>query len=377
MNRRTWYFRSGVAIAIILSPVVFSLVAYSTPVTVTPLLDTPNNRTYYDELIDSVKEARSSISVLMATADYYPEYPDGLQNQLYDALVNAKNRGLKVRIILDKSNWSENVTRTNQKTAMYLRNRGLTVRLDDPKVTTHAKIIIVDKEVVLLGSSNWNFPTYTETYQANLKLVSGKIGRFYGRFFDTLWRGETPGNINLPQDSEAGSIVPLVSTGKSRSYYDTAMKLIKGAEKSIDLVVFKITRYTNFGKSKSNLLTQALVDARNRGVEVRIVLDVNTWSKKINQSNRETALWFLGKGIRQVKFDSPQVTTHSKALMIDGESVLVGSTNWSYYSLSKNIEVDVAIKNIPSVVKSFETYFRRIWNRAKTPTRKELSGGTG
>ncbi|MBS3735602.1 MAG: phospholipase D-like domain-containing protein [Candidatus Bipolaricaulota bacterium] len=369
-------FLKKLSVLIALGLAVFSLVAKPAEVTVTPLLDTPNNRTYYDELLSTVRDAESSIRVMMATANYYPEYPDGLQNRLYDALVDAKGRGVNVKIILDKSDWSGEITKTNRETAQYLRDRGLRVKFDDPEVTTHSKTVIVDEEVVLLGSSNWNFPTYTETYQANLKLVSGEVGRFYGRFFDAAWRGKPPERLKLPEISGGKSIVPLISTKKSRAYFETARQLIRDAGKSIDLVLFKITRYSSFGESKSNLLTEELVKARNRGVEVRIVLDVNTWSEEINQTNRETALWLLGKGVKDVKFDNPEVTTHSKILIVDGESVLVGSSNWSYYSLAENLEMDVAIKKLPSVAKPFETYFEEIWKRAEIPSRKELSGAS-
>ena len=353
----------------------FSFIALPGEISITPLLDTPSNQIYYDELLRSVKEAETSIKVMMATADYYPDYPEGLQDQIYDSLVKAKKRGVEVRIILDKSNWSEEVTRTNEQTAIYLRNRGLKVKFDDPKVTTHAKTVIIDEKVVFLGSSNWNFPTYAETYQTNVKLVSGKIGGFYGRFFDKVWQGELPNRFDIPDISEEKSVTPLISAGEQRAYYRAAKGLIKRANESIDLILFKITRYDQFGQSMSNKLTEELVRARNRGVEIRVVLDVNTWSGEINKSNRETALWLLGKGLRQVKFDSPQATTHSKVLIVDEKSMLLGSSNWSYYSLAKNVEIDLLMKNIPSAVRPFEVYFEEVWERADIPSREELSGG--
>jgi phosphatidylserine/phosphatidylglycerophosphate/cardiolipin synthase-like enzyme len=374
MNRKSSHSRYGLAVLLALVLILAFYVTCTAEVTVTPLLDTPNNRIYYDKLLNSFRNAESSISVMVATADYYPEYPDGLQSRLYDSLIRADKRGVEVRVILDESDWSEEVTKTNRKTAEYLRDRGLEVRFDDPKVTTHAKTVIVDEEVVFLGSSNWNYPTYAETYQTNVKLVSKKVGRFYGRFFDAVWRGEVPRRVNVPELTSGKTIVPLVSTEKSRAYYRAAKKLIRGAEKSVDLVVFKITRYGNFGRSKSNLLTEELVKARERGVEIRVVLDVNTWSEKINQSNRETALWLLGQGVRSVKLDSREITTHSKALIVDGKSVIVGSSNWSYYSLAKNVEIDLVINDVPSVAEAFEVYFEEIWQRADIPSREELSG---
>ena len=374
MNHKSSHSRYGLAGLLALVLILAFYVTCTAEVTVTPLLDTPNNRIYYDKLLNSFRNAESSISVMMATADYYPEYPDGLQSRLYDSLIRADKRGVEVRVILDESDWSEEVTKTNRKTAEYLRDRGLAVRFDDPKVTTHAKTVIVDEEVVFLGSSNWNYPTYAETYQTNVKLVSKKVGRFYGRFFDAVWRGKIPSRVNVPELVSGKTIVPLVSTEESRAYFRIAKELIREAEESIDLVVFKITRYGSFGRSKSNLLTEELVKARERGVEIRVVLDVNTWSEKINQSNRETALWLLGQGVRSVKLDSREVTTHSKALIVDGKSVLVGSSNWSYYSLAKNVEIDLVINDVPSVAEAFEVYFEEIWQRADIPSREELSG---
>lgn len=351
-----------------------SLISLSDEVTVTPLLDTPNNQAYYDKLMEAVRGARSSIEIMMATADHYPDYPDGLQRQLFDALVEAKERGVEVKLLLDKSNWSKDITETNKQTGTFLRNRGVKVKFDDPGVTTHAKFVVVDNEAVILGSSNWNYPTYTDTYQTNIGLSSPEVAMFYGKVFDTVWDREQLNKVRLPDYTGSPAIIPLISCGENRAYYEETKRLIAHAEKSIDLVLFKITHYPEFRDSLSNLLLKELVSAHNRGVEIRIVLDVNTWSEKINQSNRETALWLLGKGIRKVSFDSLSTTTHSKVVLVDGKSVVLGSTNWSYYSLEKNLEADVSIRNTPAVGRAYKRYFEALWEKAEIPSREKLSG---
>jgi len=116
------------------------------------------------------------------------------------------------------------------------------------------------------------------------------------------------------------------------------------------------------------------VRAKKRGVDIRIILDVNSWSDDVNKSNRETTLWLLGQGVRNVSFDSFTTTTHSKVLIVDGNSVLLGSTNWSYYSLSKNLEADILLKNTPEVGRAYQKYFEKLWKKTEVPSRKELSG---
>lgn len=341
---------------------------------ITPLLDTPGNRVYYNNLIEEVRSAKDSIRVMMSTANNYPKYPNGIQNELFDSLGVAVDRGVNVRVLLDESDFAKSITETNETTAKLLRARGVKVKLDDPKVTTHAKLIVIDDRTVIVGSSNWNYPSYTETYQSNVKLTGKRVAGFYSSVFDTAWAGESFEKVNLPELSEGAGVVPLISTGENRSYYSMAKKMMGRARESIDLVVFKITRYPEFRGSKSNKLLKALVEAKQRGVDIRIILDVNSWSDDVNQSNRETALWLLGQGVRNVTFDSFTTTTHSKVLIVDGNSVLLGSTNWSYYSLSKNLEADILLKNTLEVGRAYQKYFEKLWKKTEVPSRKELSG---
>ncbi len=373
MTERKRYLRKLALVSLCLV-VGFSLTALPKEVAITPLLDTPENRTYYNHLVEAVREAEDHIEVMMATADHYPEHPGGIQSELFDALGSASDRGAQVRVMLDESNYSEEITKTNRETASALRERGVEVKLYDPEVTNHAKLVVVDGRIVLLGSSNWNYPTYTETYQSGIKLVDEKVALFYGRVFSSLWNGEPEPEVTVPRSLGGKEIVPLVSIGENRMYYEEAMGLIKEAEESIELVIFKITRYPEFRDSKSNKLLAELVEAHDRGVEVRIILDVNTWSDDINQSNRETALWLLGQGVSRVGFDTMSATTHSKVLVVDEKSVLLGSTNWSYYSLSKNLEVDLSVRNSSRVGGAYTKYFEELWERADIPSREELSG---
>lgn len=341
---------------------------------VTPLLDTPNNRVYYNHLIEAVRAAEESINVLMSTAENYPKHPGGIQSDLFDALGSAADRGVMVRVLLDESDFSSSITETNKETAKLLRDHGLRVKLDDPGVTTHAKLIVIDERITIVGSSNWNYPSYTDTYQSNVELASEKVGSFYSRVFDAIWTGDSLEKIKLPDLSGGKAVVPFISTGDNRSYFSVAKEMIQGAQESINLVLFKITRYPEFQNSKSNKLLKALVQANERGVELKIVLDVNTWSDDVNRNNRETALWLLGQGVEKVSFDNLNSTTHSKVLIVDGESVLLGSTNWSYYSLSKNLEADILIQNAPEVGRACRRYFAKLWKKADVPSREELSG---
>lgn len=66
------------------------------------------------------------------------------------ALVDAKNRGIAVRVILDKSQRTEKYS-----SATFLANSGVSVRIDDKHAIAHNKVIVIDDEKVITGSFNF------------------------------------------------------------------------------------------------------------------------------------------------------------------------------------------------------------------------------
>jgi phosphatidylserine/phosphatidylglycerophosphate/cardiolipin synthase-like enzyme len=72
---------------------------------------------------------------------------------------------------------------------------------------------------------------------------------------------------------------------------------------------------------------------------VRILLDDNI------AHNQRTVNSLKGIKNIEIKLDSPQKTTHNKMLIVDGETVLIGSTNWTDSSLGSADEANVIINN--------------------------------
>ncbi len=107
-----------------------------------------------------------------------------------------------------------------------------------------------------------------------------------------------------------------------------------------------------YSSSPANSLVHELVSARNRGVDVYVVMD--DWY----DHNKRTAR-YLEKNNIPVKIIQMDGSTHDKLIIIDGRIVVVGSTNWSYHSLAKNHEADVVINN-QKIASDFESYFHKL-----------------
>jgi phosphatidylserine/phosphatidylglycerophosphate/cardiolipin synthase-like enzyme len=80
------------------------------------------------------------------------------------AILDANKRGVKVEVILDKSQ------RTDQySSATFLYNSGIPVKIDAVHVIVHNKIMIIDGETVITGS--FNFTKAAEEKNAENLLV--------------------------------------------------------------------------------------------------------------------------------------------------------------------------------------------------------------
>jgi phosphatidylserine/phosphatidylglycerophosphate/cardiolipin synthase-like enzyme len=113
------------------------------------------NKEYFPVLMKAVDEAREEIFISMfsfKTGVHKDSYPDRLLAQLAQAI----RRGVKVKVILeDTGKYDENLNAQNLQTKKLLEERGAEVYLDSPLTTTHTKLIVIDRRLVILGSHNF------------------------------------------------------------------------------------------------------------------------------------------------------------------------------------------------------------------------------
>ncbi len=88
--------------------------------------------------------------------------------EITHALINAHKKGIKVRVLLDKSNLTTKYSQINK-----LRTSGIEVVVDNISGIAHNKIIIIDKQKVITGS--FNFTTSADIRNAeNVIIVQNK-----------------------------------------------------------------------------------------------------------------------------------------------------------------------------------------------------------
>ncbi len=81
-----------------------------------------------------------------------------------EALVRAHQRGVKISVILDKSQRTEKYTEAD-----FIANYGIPTYIDDKHAIAHSKIMIIDASTIITGS--FNFTTSAELHNAENLLI--------------------------------------------------------------------------------------------------------------------------------------------------------------------------------------------------------------
>ncbi|MFP9193471.1 phospholipase D-like domain-containing protein [Natronosalvus vescus] len=137
------------------------------------------------------------------------------------------------------------------------------------------------------------------------------------------------------------------------------VELLEGANESI------IIKQASIRGDDLSVL-EATVDAAERGVEVRVLLD-SSWY--LEADNRELVLrleeWAADDDLpleaRLVDEDDHFGKIHAKGLVVNGETAVVGSINWNENSLRNNREVALVLHG-EAAGSYYETVFEADWD---------------
>ena len=112
-----------------------------------------------EAIVKEISQAKSGIYVQAYSFTSAP---------IAKALVDAHKRGIKVEVILDKSQKKEKYT-----SATFLTNADIPTYIDSIHAIAHNKIMVIDKETVITGS--FNFTKAAEEKNAeNLLILKSK-----------------------------------------------------------------------------------------------------------------------------------------------------------------------------------------------------------
>lgn len=302
------------------------------------------NRDYLPKAIEIIDGTGDSLRIIMYLYKY-----SGHVKKIYRALKKAEERGVDVKIIMDDG------IASNRDSAPYLEQAGIDVKIDGPEKKTHCKIIIADSNKVLMGSTNFSNSSIGRNNETNVFIESRAVAGYYEDYFNKLWKDSSREHL-LSSKPDAAGIIPLVN----REYLWSLLPRLNGAKKRIWVVMYG-TKLHDDPDNPVHMVLSSLVRATKRDVDVRVVLDMGPdeeWCRITNELNREVAGYLSKRGV-PVKFESQDVITHAKLIIIDNEA-FVGSTNWGYGGLKRYNSTNAIIRD-RQAVGAYEKYFLNLW----------------
>jgi phosphatidylserine/phosphatidylglycerophosphate/cardiolipin synthase-like enzyme len=124
--------------------------------------------------------------------------------------------------------------------------------------------------------------------------------------------------------------------------------------------------YTYDGKPNSPTapMTDALVQARKRGVDVAVLLDRDAaddvyGSRKVNKAIYKA----LAATKIKVRFDQRTRLLHSKLVIVDGKHVVVGSHNWTAGSIFQYEDLSCYVRS-NELAAYYEKWFDEVWKES-------------
>lgn len=344
-----------------------------------PLVGGNQTRLYenYHESIaamtDAVRGAKRYVH-----AQFYILALDDTTRPFFEALADAKKRGLVVRVLLDHI--ASLRSPGYFTTIRYLRKAGIAWHLllpvqpwrwkyQRPDLRNHRKLLVVDGNVAFMGSQNMVDRSYNKRsnkrrglqWQDIIVRLKGPIVAGVNAIFITDWYGET-GEL-LTREAE-----PITDDDDPRYVDCQVVPSGPGFEGENNLRLFNSLLYSAqekiiitspyFVPDESMLM--AITTAVQRGLHVELFVSEIGDQALVYHAQRSYYEALLNAGVIIWMYRAPYIL-HAKHFTIDDEVAVIGSSNMDIRSFSLNLEVSLMVpdRRFVAQMREVEAHYRQ------------------
>ena len=245
--------------------------------------------------------------------------------KIVTALNNAYLRGVQVRYISSTNSLNTALSGLHSNIPLLKRTSTLTSNV------MHNKFVIADNAKLLIGSMNFGNGSMFDDFNNIVIISNSNLAQNYTTEFNEMW-GSSGAQPNTTTSkfgpAKSDNTIHSFNIGGStvESYFSptdgTASKIvnaINSANYSLDVAMFTFT---------DNDLGDAVVAAKNRGVNVRCIIEnVSYFGSEYNK--------LIAAGIPVISHETTTYDFHHKYCIVDATNstsdplVVTGSHNWS------------------------------------------------
>jgi len=317
-----------------------------------------------DEIFPAMLAAIDSAQQTI-TFETYIYWSGEVGQRFGDALAAAARRGVRVHVLAD---WA-GALKMEDATVEELKESGAEFefyrplawyRLDRMNARTHRKLLVVDGRVGFTGGVGiadvWDGHAQDPDHWRDMHFrVEGPVvAQMQAAFLDN-WIQTTGEVLNgpayFPELADAGDVPAHMFTSSAGGGSDSMrlmyLMAIASAEHTIDLASAYFV--------PDEIMIQALVKARQRGVAIRILVPgPHIDSELVRVSSKKVWGDLLEAGV-EIRIYQPTMI-HTKMLIVDRQMVSVGSTNFDVRSFETNDEASLNLYDVPFAEAMTETF---------------------
>lgn len=325
-----------------------------------------NGDEIFPAMLKAIREARTSI-----TFETYIYWSGQIGAQFSEALSERARAGIPVHVIVD---WAGSV-KMDEALLLHMREAGVQIRhyrplrwysLDRVNNRTHRKLLVVDGRIGFTGgvgiADQWlgDAQDPDQWRDSHFRIEGPAVAQMQTAFNDN-WVKTTGEVLNgpayFPPLFRAGDVDAHLfiasPAGGSESMHLMYMLAVAAANQSIDLAASYFV--------PDHLIAEALIAARRRGVRVRVLVPGRYVDSDLVRYASKAGWGPLLQAGMEIHEYQPTVL-HTKLLVVDGELVSVGSTNFDIRSFRLNDEASLNLYDRPfaaAMTRVFEADLRR------------------
>jgi phosphatidylserine/phosphatidylglycerophosphate/cardiolipin synthase-like enzyme len=262
-----------------------------------------------------------------------------------DALLEAKARGLDVRMVVEGDN-------LNDPEVQALVAAGIPVAGDRSPGLMHHKFVVVDGDEVWTGSMNLSYGSVYQDHNNLVHLATTQAAQSFEREFDEMFAEGRFGPASLsdtPYPQVSVNAIPVeILFSPDDGVAARVLSQVRQAEETIEVMAYAFT---------SDALADLLIEKAQSGVEVRVVMEGGQASASGSEAER------LAQADLGFRLESSPALMHHKVIIIDARTVLTGSYNFTRSAETRNDEAMLMIHD-SAVAQSYLEEFESIYQAA-------------
>ena len=312
----------------------------------------------YPAMLEAINAAQHSIHM-----ESYIINPDAAGKMILDAMLEKARQGVEVKVMYDRfgsfkamvSGFFHRYNRRspgNFRITPFVRGKLIIPLM---QLRNHRKLLIVDGETAFLGGVNIQQENDHSSGLPAKALIHDLHCRIEGPAVSSLqfvylrdWVSSTKQSLDsllndhvFPEPVVTGeSVVRVIPSGPGQGP-ESSRNTFRASADSAENSLWIFTPY--FVPDLS--VIEELCMAALRGVDVRVVVPEHNNSLLVDLASKSFYRKLIESGVRI--FEKRGIFSHCKIMMVDGEFIMMGSSNFDIRSFELNLEIDIMVEHGP------------------------------